>query len=107
MAFSTHSAGDSVGVRVQDWGIGIPLEELNHVFEPYYRSAQEKANQAGGVGLGLALVKSILDAHGGHVDVLSVPGQGSIFTLWFPEGDARHSDIERWGPSPRRGRKDA
>jgi signal transduction histidine kinase len=84
LAVSTLSVGDMVGVRVQDWGIGIPPEEQARIFEPYYRSPREKALQAGGVGLGLALVKSIVDAHGGNVDLVSVPGQGSVFTLWFP-----------------------
>lgn len=76
---------DWVGVRVQDQGIGIPQEEHAKIFEPFYRSPVEKANVVGGVGLGLALVKNIVDAHGGYVDVVSVPGKGSTFTLWFPE----------------------
>lgn len=84
LAVETLRMPDYVGVRVRDWGIGIPQDEQSRIFEPFFRSGQEKAKSAGGVGLGLALVKHIVDAHGGYVDVVSSPAQGSIFTLWFP-----------------------
>jgi signal transduction histidine kinase len=85
VGIATLRMNDWVGVRVQDWGIGIPQEDQAKIFEPFYRSRQEKAKSVGGVGLGLALVKDIVDAHGGYVDVVSAPGKGSIFTLWLPE----------------------
>ena len=84
LAVSTQLEEGSVGIRVQDWGIGISPEEQGKIFEPFFRSTDPLAHSVGGVGLGLALVKNIVDAHGGQVDVLSVPGQGSVFTLWFP-----------------------
>jgi signal transduction histidine kinase len=84
LAIGTVRLNDWVVVRVQDWGSGIPQEEHSKIFEPFYRSPHEKGNVVGGVGLGLALVKNIVDEHGGYVDLVSVPGKGSTFTLWFP-----------------------
>ena len=69
--------------RVRDRGIGIPPEALPHLFERFYR-VQAMAERAKGVGLGLPLVKHIMDAHGGSVSVESTPGRGSTFTLAFP-----------------------
>lgn len=69
-----------VSVSVKDEGPGIATEHLPHIFEPFYRGAATGA----GVGLGLALVTHIMDAHGGEVRVESAPGAGSTFTLLFP-----------------------
>jgi signal transduction histidine kinase len=80
----TIRSKDYVGVKVRDWGIGIPQSEQRRIFDPFYRSPREKAKAAGGVGLGLALVKHIVDAHGGYIDVVSAPDSGSVFTVWFP-----------------------
>ena len=69
--------------RVQDRGIGIPPEALPSLFQKFYRAVDHRGH-ARGVGLGLPLVKHIMDAHGGTVSVESTPGRGSIFTLAFP-----------------------
>lgn len=70
-------------VQVQDEGPGISAEDLPHIFEKFYRGTNGMQN-AEGVGLGLALVRSIVKAHGGDVWVESQPGQGSIFALRLP-----------------------
>ncbi|MDH3251203.1 MAG: ATP-binding protein [Ignavibacteria bacterium] len=68
---------------VQDQGRGIAPEALPHLFERYYRGSEVK-KKVRGVGLGLSMVKHIMDAHGGSVKVTSEPGKGSTFTLQFP-----------------------
>ena len=84
---STFRRNGFAGVRVEDEGIGIPPGDLDKIFQPFYRVREEKAQQAGGAGLGLALVKHTLDAHKGTIEVQSNPGKGSSFTLLFPLGD--------------------
>ncbi len=73
-----------VALRVADKGIGIASEEMPHIFEPFYRALEGKIHGSGGAGLGLAIVKHVMDAHEGKVEVESVPGKGSTFTLLFP-----------------------
>lgn len=71
---------DSVDVAVSDTGSGIPREELARIFERGVRLDSEKA----GSGLGLALSRAIVDAHGGALEVASRPGEGSTFTVVLP-----------------------
>ncbi len=68
-------------VIVADNGEGIPEEHLSHLFEPFYQAHQGR----GGTGLGLSIVKSIVDRHGGSINVQSAPGQGTSFTIYFPD----------------------
>jgi signal transduction histidine kinase len=77
--------GDSdVEVRVRDWGIGIAPEERDKVFDKFYRAASASRHNPQGVGLGLKIVKHIMEAHGGTVRVESAPGRGTVFILAFP-----------------------
>jgi K+-sensing histidine kinase KdpD len=73
-----RSAGRAV-LSVHDEGIGIPVEEQERIFERFYRVETELAGQVSGVGLGLAVCQSIVEAHGGQIWVESAPGQGSRF----------------------------
>jgi signal transduction histidine kinase len=76
--------GDEVVAKVVDTGIGIPQEELLHIFERFYRVDKSRTRSTGGVGLGLTIVKRLAEAHGGRVDVQSEVGKGSVFTVAFP-----------------------
>lgn len=76
--------GNAVQITIHDRGMGISAAELPHVFEPFYRGSEARAAQIHGNGLGLSLVKNIIEAHGGQVSVTSVVGQGSAFTVWLP-----------------------
>jgi signal transduction histidine kinase len=69
---------------VSDSGCGIAAVDLPHIFEPFYRSDPARARDTGGSGLGLAIVDHIVRAHGGHVDVRSVPEHGSTFSVFLP-----------------------
>ncbi|MGH9843147.1 MAG: sensor histidine kinase [Blastocatellia bacterium] len=73
-----------VALTVWDRGLGIPASDLPHIFEPFYRGSAIKAAQIHGNGLGLSLVKNIVQAHGGAIAVQSRPGAGSAFTLRLP-----------------------
>jgi two-component system, OmpR family, sensor histidine kinase BaeS len=78
--------GNSEGVHllVADTGRGIRPEDLPHIFEHFYRTDEARARSSGGTGMGLAIVKSLVEAHGGHVSVTSIPGAGSTFTVTLP-----------------------
>ncbi|RME24483.1 MAG: sensor histidine kinase, partial [Deltaproteobacteria bacterium] len=71
-------------IRVSDEGIGIPRSEQKKIFEKFYRVDNPRAAEVGGSGLGLSLVKYIVQAHGGTVEVNSAPGEGSTFTVTLP-----------------------
>ncbi|KPV49578.1 histidine kinase, partial [Kouleothrix aurantiaca] len=71
-------------LSVADTGVGIGPEHLAHVFERFYRADRARTRNRGGAGLGLPIVKWIVDAHGGQVRVASEPGVGSRFTIELP-----------------------
>ncbi len=76
--------GAVVQIAVIDRGLGIPSEELPHIFEPFFRGNEIRSAQIRGNGLGLSLVKNIVDAHGGSISVKSKPGEGSSFIIILP-----------------------
>lgn len=78
----SEEAGNGV-VVIQDNGIGIPAEHLPNIFDRFYRA--NKAARADGYGLGLGIVKSIVDAHKGRIEVKSAPGQGTAFRVILPK----------------------
>lgn len=93
---------NGVTVKIEDTGIGIPEEALTHIFEPFYRVDQSRSRAVGGAGLGLPLVKDIVEKHGGEVTVKSAAGEGTTFILRFP---ASYRGVERRGRvSPRHGK---
>lgn len=71
-------------VTVSDTGMGIPEEELPHIFERFFRGEKPRQMQVPGTGLGLAIVKEIVELHGGRVTVESQVGAGTTFTVWLP-----------------------
>ena len=79
-----ESRNGQIAIEVADHGIGIPRSEQEKIFEKFYRINNDLVQSARGTGLGLALVKHIVDAHGGGVRVESSPGKGSRFTIFLP-----------------------
>jgi signal transduction histidine kinase/CheY-like chemotaxis protein len=71
-------------VLVEDTGMGIPDDELPHVFERFFRGARPSAERISGYGLGLAMTKEIVELHGGKITVTSELDRGSTFTVWLP-----------------------
>jgi len=72
---------DSVLVAVEDHGIGIAKENMPRIFDRFYHLEKHEDDLFGGIGLGLAIIRQVIEQHQGHLDVVSEPGKGSIFTL--------------------------
>jgi signal transduction histidine kinase len=81
---SARREADGIALEVADEGIGIPLSERERIFEKFYRVGRSETQGRRGSGVGLALVKHIVEAHRGRVTVDSRPGEGSRFTLHLP-----------------------
>lgn len=77
--------GQMVIVAVQDRGIGIPQDDLPHIFDRFYTVNKARSRQLGGAGLGLSIVKTIIDKHDGTISVTSSLGEGTTFTLTLPK----------------------
>jgi PAS domain S-box-containing protein len=84
--YTRHTAEHAI-IEVQDSGTGISPEIMERIFEPFFRGDTARTVDKGGVGLGLTIVKMIVEAHGGSVMVRSPAGMGSIFTLTLPLKD--------------------
>ena len=80
-------------IRVSDTGIGIPAAEQAHIFERFYRADPARSQKAGGHGLGLAIAKEIVEAHGGTIGVVSQPDIGTTFTVRLPAAEGRSSTV--------------
>ena len=78
-------------VQVADRGQGMSEEEIATIFDRFQQVDQSSTRASGGVGLGLYIVNSLVQAHNGHIEVESVPGQGSTFTVHFPKRTERGS----------------
>jgi signal transduction histidine kinase len=83
---SARCDGQDVFIEVADSGVGIPPEELPHVFDRFWRADKSRSRRTGGSGLGLAIVRQLVEAHGGTVAAASTPGEGTTVTLRFPAG---------------------
>ena len=80
---------DSVAVEVEDTGVGIPEGRLPFIFDEFFRVKTEEGRRITGTGLGLTIVKRIVEAHCGNVKVKSAVGEGTTFTVLLPKGQAR------------------
>lgn len=76
--------GDSISLSVRDYGSGIRPQDVDRIFDPFYQMDDHFTGQINGWGLGLPLVKRVVELHGGTISVVSDRGLGSIFTLTFP-----------------------
>lgn len=86
VAVSSGAKDSQVWVQVEDSGPGIPKEEVERIFNPFYRGDQGRRLKEG-MGLGLSIARDLAQAHGGRIEVESRPGTGSRFTLWLPAGE--------------------
>lgn len=82
---------DTVRIEVLDTGVGIPVEELDVIFDDYYQSSRSSHERREGVGLGLSITRRITDLLGCSLEVTSTPGQGSCFSLHVPRSEAREA----------------
>lgn len=95
-----HAESSTAGVEfeVRDPGVGIAPEDLPHVFTPFFRGDRSRARATGGVGLGLALAKRIVDAHAGRMELSSVPGNGTTVRIRIPEHAQPSAPVEKRNP---------
>ena len=84
MAVGLDGGAAGLSLWVEDGGPGIPPEEHGKIFERFYRRGSELRRETQGIGIGLTIVKHIVEAHGGRVAVRSAPGQGSRFSMELP-----------------------
>jgi len=85
VTIDVRSDGKEATAVFRDTGIGIPAEEQDKIWSRLYRG--DKSRSQRGLGLGLSLVKAVVEAHGGSVQVFSQPDQGSVFTVKLPAAD--------------------
>jgi signal transduction histidine kinase len=93
VAVSTLAYQESVTVEVRDTGEGIATGDLPHIWERFYRGADMRDRVDGGSGLGLALVKELVETMGGTVGVESAPGEGSRFTIHLPRAEFAGANV--------------
>ncbi|MBD2447755.1 two-component sensor histidine kinase [Nostoc sp. FACHB-152] len=84
VAVKLHQQGDEAIIQVCDQGYGIPLQHQSRIFERFYRVDEARTSSTGGCGLGLSIVKTLVEGMGGHVTVRSRLGEGSMFTITLP-----------------------
>lgn len=84
VTLSLAKEGGQAKISVSDTGIGIPPEDIPHIFERFYRVDKARSRAEGGSGLGLAICRHIAEAHGGSIEVESEPGKGSTFSVRLP-----------------------
>jgi signal transduction histidine kinase len=101
------SEGDAQStVEVADTGIGIAAKDLSRIFDRFWRGEKSRSRETGGSGLGLALVRELVRAHEGRVDVHSVPGRGSRFRVHLPVGVPRSAPLVQFEERPDAGAPD-
>ena len=104
MVVRLRREGDAVALDVEDAGRGIAGEDLAHVFEPFYRSAEARRRGRAGAGLGLAVARRIAAALAGTLTAASQPGRGSRFELTLPRSvqstPCESSDVVSTGKGP-------
>jgi two-component system, OmpR family, sensor histidine kinase BaeS len=92
---SLEPVDGGVLMEVHDTGAGIPPEQLPHIFEKFYQADNQRSARASGAGLGLAIAKQIVEAHGGTISCESTPGVGTTFSIMLPAQVTRRTSIQR------------
>lgn len=87
LSISLQQTEDTAIIRVQDTGVGISEEALTHIFERFYRVDKARSRKSGGSGLGLSIVRILVERNKGTISVASTPGEGTSFTVTFPVFD--------------------
>jgi signal transduction histidine kinase len=84
ITFSAAAEKEGFTLAVADTGPGIAAEDLPFLFERFFKADRSRDRRQGGAGLGLAIAKRLIEAHGGRISVESTPGAGTTFHLWLP-----------------------
>ena len=91
---------DDAVVSVTDDGQGIEEDEMERIFEPFFRGVRARERDAGGTGLGLAISRGIIEAHGGEIGADSAPGKGSTFRFSLPLPESSKTQVKESGDIP-------
>ena len=100
MAPQPELVGQGYRIEVEDTGVGIPVDQLERIFQSFYQVDDSSTREYGGAGLGLAIVKSFVEGHGGQVSVTSEVGQGSCFRVVLPKEPPLSGQGPAWIPPP-------
>jgi len=84
IGLDAEGSGDWVTIKISDTGIGIPANEVDNVFDEFFRASNAKKSEKDGTGLGLSIVTQIIERHGGEISVESKEGEGTTFTVTLP-----------------------
>ncbi len=84
LTVSTANEADGIRIAVADHGLGLSREQIQRIFDKFYRVPTGNLHNVKGFGLGLSYVKKMVQAHGGTVNVTSQGGEGSVFSVWLP-----------------------
>lgn len=90
----TRALDGGQAIDVADSGVGISKEKQTRIFEAFYQAEDTNTRTVGGLGIGLAHARQIVEAHQGWITVESVSGKGSMFTVWLPNEDRRQTTFE-------------
>lgn len=91
LSITVHRQDDNAVVQIKDTGVGIPEDALDHIFERFYRVDKARSRKSGGSGLGLSIVRSMVERNGGTIYATSTVGEGTVFTLTIPIFDTEES----------------
>ncbi len=94
----TRPEGDGQVLEVADNGVGISKEREPHVFDSFYQAQDPMTRQVGGLGIGLAYARRIVEAHGGRITFESIEGKGSLFSVWLPPQVEASAEVETGKP---------
>jgi two-component system NtrC family sensor kinase len=92
---SAKQKRDFIEIDVSDTGIGIASKDLSKIFDEFYRAPNARSYKTEGTGVGLAIVKEIVEAHRGHLKVKSELGKGSTFTVLFPKAETKNTEEDK------------
>ena len=91
LTISVYSEEDNAILKFRDTGTGIPKESLSKIFDRFYRVDKARSRKSGGSGLGLSIVRDMVERNAGNIEVWSAPGEGTVFTVTFPLFDTEDS----------------
>lgn len=94
VSISVHRQEDMAVLRISDTGVGIPPDALGHVFERFYRVDKARSRAGGGSGLGLSIVRSMVERNNGDIHLQSTVGKGTTFAVAFPRFDISEEQIQ-------------
>jgi len=92
LIITLYREADNAVMQIKDTGVGIPEDSLSHIFERFYRVDKARSRKSGGSGLGLSIVRTMVERNRGEISVRSTVGEGTVFTVIFPVFDTEEDE---------------